>query len=171
MKSSRSQRSENGKREESEDAAMRADPCADSSLERGNAGPEANLPFHDPWKRWDFLKSSRTQRAEKRKRQESVDAARRADPMEVIGPSEFEDSWKLVRAKAEHISLQILSRAPSCCNEAWPTIVHRKCFCAHSLGDLVECTFLLITSQGLRSCTRNAFEHTSLEILSTAPSC
>ena len=38
---------------------------------------------------------------DERKREESEVAARRADTMEASGPREFEDSWKLVRAKAE----------------------------------------------------------------------
>ena len=73
----------------------------DASFEMGNAGPDGNSHLRDSSKQWDLVKLSRSQKLGKRKREESEDAAMRADPMEVSGPSEFEDSWKLVRAKAE----------------------------------------------------------------------
>ena len=47
------------------------------------------------WKKWGAAK------LRKRKRDESEDAAMLAERMETSGPSELEDAWKLMRAKAE----------------------------------------------------------------------
>ena len=64
--------------------------CFHASFERGNAGPDGKSHLRDSSKQWDLVKSGRSQKLGKRKREDSKDAARLAEPMEMSGPSEFE---------------------------------------------------------------------------------
>ena len=60
---------------------------ADASVERGNAGPDGKSHLRDSSKQWDLVKSGRSQKLGKRKREDSKDAARLAEAMEMSGPS------------------------------------------------------------------------------------